>query len=81
MKTMNDEFHKEKSKEWNDSKNVNNSTLSLHIAAYENSIEDTGESNCDEKGGPRNKSEKLTWIMGTSKQFLTGSASDIQVTF
>uniref|UniRef100_A0A914Z116 [Histone H3]-dimethyl-L-lysine(36) demethylase n=1 Tax=Panagrolaimus superbus TaxID=310955 RepID=A0A914Z116_9BILA len=57
------------------SKSANNSTLSLHIAAYENSNDDTA--------GSKRKSEKTDLInkWNTSKQSLIGSLSFIQNPF
>uniref|UniRef100_A0AC34GNJ8 Uncharacterized protein n=1 Tax=Panagrolaimus sp. ES5 TaxID=591445 RepID=A0AC34GNJ8_9BILA len=60
--------------EFKKSKSTNNSTLFLHIAAYEN---DTADSNDSNTGGSKSKNEKMTLIKKrrASKQFLTDSSS------
>uniref|UniRef100_A0A914Z314 Uncharacterized protein n=1 Tax=Panagrolaimus superbus TaxID=310955 RepID=A0A914Z314_9BILA len=62
------------------SKSANNSTLSLHIAAYENSIDVTvGDSEGDDKDELKsNKKSGLHKQWENAKQFITGSMSAIE---
>uniref|UniRef100_A0AC34F432 Uncharacterized protein n=1 Tax=Panagrolaimus sp. ES5 TaxID=591445 RepID=A0AC34F432_9BILA len=60
------------------SKAVNNSTLSLHIAAYENSVKATNEF-YEEKEGSKMKGERLIKKWKDSEQIFVDSASLIQV--
>uniref|UniRef100_A0AC34FUF4 Uncharacterized protein n=1 Tax=Panagrolaimus sp. ES5 TaxID=591445 RepID=A0AC34FUF4_9BILA len=59
----------------------NNSTLSLHIAAYENSVEDPGDSNGGKTEDSKNEKSILIKKLEASKQGFCRSLSFIQNPF
>uniref|UniRef100_A0AC34FC47 Uncharacterized protein n=1 Tax=Panagrolaimus sp. ES5 TaxID=591445 RepID=A0AC34FC47_9BILA len=62
-----------------DSLNVNSSTLSLHIAAYENSMETSYANECNEADGFKNKGGNTGLKWKNLKQIFTGSTLIVQV--
>uniref|UniRef100_A0AC34FXL4 Uncharacterized protein n=1 Tax=Panagrolaimus sp. ES5 TaxID=591445 RepID=A0AC34FXL4_9BILA len=68
--------------EFKDTKNANNSTLSLHIEAYENSIEaDSDSDGVEKEEGLKSKNSSLNSKWQNAKQIFTDSTAIIQNSF